>query len=150
MKITNASQTLTPILTLTARPARIGGNLNLDDERCGTVLNFKNASADIASQNGASGEDLSSKQCAAKTNCENLSDTNPNFENRAAPSKTPNLTRKFSGRLAFSSDSFVATPIFFNGGDIDRIAAFGTINNLAMVGAEAKYLSCAQGYGSPS
>jgi len=79
VKITNASQTLTPILTLTARPARIGGNLNLDDERCGTVLNFKTASADIASQNGASGEDLSSKQCAAKTNCENLSDTNPKF-----------------------------------------------------------------------
>lgn len=79
VKITNASQTLTPILTLTARLTRIGRNLNLDNERCGTVLNFKNASADIASQNGASDENLNTNQCASKTNCENLSDTNPKF-----------------------------------------------------------------------
>ena len=54
-----------------------------------------------------------------------------------------NLTPKFNGKLAFSTDSFVVTPIFFNGGDIGKIAACGTINDLAMVGAEAKYLSCA-------
>jgi len=54
-----------------------------------------------------------------------------------------NLMPKFNGKLAFSTDSFVATPIFFNGGDIGKIAACGTINDLAMVGAEAKYLSCA-------
>ncbi|MGG7073243.1 hydrogenase expression/formation protein HypE [Campylobacter sp. 9BO] len=44
--------------------------------------------------------------------------------------------------LAFSADSFVVTPLFFNGADIGKIAACGTINDLAMVGAEAKYLSC--------
>ncbi|CAD7286939.1 hydrogenase expression/formation protein HypE [Campylobacter suis] len=44
--------------------------------------------------------------------------------------------------LAFSTDSFVVTPLFFNGADIGKIAACGTINDLAMVGAEAKYLSC--------
>ncbi|MFC2345822.1 hydrogenase expression/formation protein HypE, partial [Campylobacter sp.] len=54
-----------------------------------------------------------------------------------------NLTPNFNGKLAFSTDSFVVTPIFFNGGDIGKIAACGTINDLAMVGAEAKYLSCA-------
>ena len=54
-----------------------------------------------------------------------------------------NLTPKFNGKLAFSTDSFVVTPIFFNGGDIGKIAACGTINDLVMVGAEAKYLSCA-------
>lgn len=54
-----------------------------------------------------------------------------------------NLTPKFNGKLAFSTDSFVVTPIFFSGGDIGKIAACGTINDLAMVGAEAKYLSCA-------
>ena len=36
----------------------------------------------------------------------------------------------------------MVTPIFFNGGDIGKIAACGTINDLAMVGASAKYLSC--------
>ena len=54
-----------------------------------------------------------------------------------------NSAPKFNGKLAFSTDSFVVTPIFFNGGDIGKIAACGTINDLAMVGAEAKYLSCA-------
>ncbi|WP_169763983.1 hydrogenase expression/formation protein HypE [Campylobacter mucosalis] len=45
--------------------------------------------------------------------------------------------------LAFSTDSFVVTPLFFNGADIGKIAVCGTINDLAMVGASAKYLSCA-------
>lgn len=58
-------------------------------------------------------------------------------------SDSANLTPKFNGKLAFSTDSFVVTPIFFNGGDIGKIAACSTINDLAMVGAEAKYLSCA-------
>ena len=58
-------------------------------------------------------------------------------------SDSANLTPKFNGKLAFSTDSFVVTPIFFSGGDIGKIAACGTINDLAMVGAEAKYLSCA-------
>lgn len=50
---------------------------------------------------------------------------------------------KFSKNLAFSTDSFVITPRFFSGGNIGTIAACGTINDLAMVGAMAKYLSCA-------
>lgn len=48
-----------------------------------------------------------------------------------------------SSKLAFSTDSFVISPIFFAGGDIGKIAACGTINDLAMVGAVPKYLSCA-------
>lgn len=44
--------------------------------------------------------------------------------------------------IAFSSDSFVVTPIFFNGGDIGKIAVCGTVNDLSMVGAEAEFLSC--------
>ncbi len=44
--------------------------------------------------------------------------------------------------LAFTTDSYVVTPLFFSGGDIGKIAACGTINDLAMVGAMAKYLSC--------
>ena len=46
-------------------------------------------------------------------------------------------------RLAFTTDSFVVTPIFFPGGDIGRLAVNGTINDLAMSGARPQYLSAA-------
>lgn len=44
-------------------------------------------------------------------------------------------------RIAFTTDSFVVNPIFFPGGDIGRLAVNGTINDLAMSGAEPLYLS---------
>ncbi|WP_348268046.1 hydrogenase expression/formation protein HypE [Edaphobacter sp. DSM 109919] len=46
-------------------------------------------------------------------------------------------------RLAFATDSFVVTPIFFPGGDIGRLAIHGTVNDLAMSGARPLYLSAA-------
>ncbi len=46
-----------------------------------------------------------------------------------------------SGRLAFSTDSFVVSPIFFKGGNIGELAVFGTVNDISMCGAEPKYLS---------
>jgi hydrogenase expression/formation protein HypE len=46
-------------------------------------------------------------------------------------------------RLAFTTDSFVVTPIFFPGGDIGRLAIHGTVNDLAMCGARPLYLSAA-------
>ena len=46
-----------------------------------------------------------------------------------------------SGRLAFTTDSYVVSPIFFPGGDIGRLAVCGTINDLAMSGATPLYLS---------
>ncbi len=45
------------------------------------------------------------------------------------------------GRLAFSTDSYVVDPIFFPGGDIGELAVNGTINDLAMRGAEPLCLS---------
>ena len=45
-------------------------------------------------------------------------------------------------RLAFTTDSFVINPLFFPGGDIGSLAVYGTINDLAMAGAEPLYLSC--------
>ena len=45
------------------------------------------------------------------------------------------------GRLAFSTDSYVVTPLFFPGGDIGSLAVHGTVNDLAMCGASPKYLS---------
>lgn len=46
-----------------------------------------------------------------------------------------------SGRLAFTTDSYVVTPIFFPGGDIGKLAVCGTVNDLAMSGARPLYLS---------
>ncbi len=46
-------------------------------------------------------------------------------------------------RLVFSTDSFVVDPIFFPGGDIGKLSVCGTVNDLAVCGAEPKYLSCA-------
>jgi hydrogenase expression/formation protein HypE len=44
-------------------------------------------------------------------------------------------------RIAFSTDSYVVSPIFFPGGDIGSLAVHGTVNDLAMCGAQARYLS---------
>jgi hydrogenase expression/formation protein HypE len=46
-------------------------------------------------------------------------------------------------RLAFTTDSFVVTPIFFPGGDIGALAVNGTVNDLAMSGARPLYLAAA-------
>ena len=48
-----------------------------------------------------------------------------------------------SGRLAFTTDSYVVSPIFFPGGDIGKLAVCGTVNDLAMSGAVPLYLSIA-------
>jgi hydrogenase expression/formation protein HypE len=45
------------------------------------------------------------------------------------------------GRLAFTTDSYVVTPLFFPGGDIGKLAVCGTVNDLAVSGAEPRYLS---------
>lgn len=45
--------------------------------------------------------------------------------------------------LAFTTDGFVVTPIFFPGGDIGRLAVNGTVNDLAMCGARPLYLAAA-------
>jgi hydrogenase expression/formation protein HypE len=47
------------------------------------------------------------------------------------------------GKLAFTTDSYVVSPIFFRGGDIGRLAVCGTVNDLAMSGAKPLYLSLA-------
>ena len=46
-------------------------------------------------------------------------------------------------RLAFTTDAFVVTPIFFPGGDIGTLAVNGTVNDLAMSGARPLYLAAA-------
>ena len=46
-----------------------------------------------------------------------------------------------SGHLAFTTDSYVVSPIFFPGGDIGKLAVCGTVNVLSMNGAKPLYLS---------
>ena len=47
-----------------------------------------------------------------------------------------------NGTLAFSTDSFTVSPLFFNGANIGKLAICGTCNDLAMMGAKPKYLTC--------
>src|ERR1035437_8371758 len=46
-------------------------------------------------------------------------------------------------KLAFTTDSFVVNPIFFNGGNIGKLAVCGTVNDLAVSGAKPLYLTSA-------
>jgi len=45
-------------------------------------------------------------------------------------------------RLALTTDSYVVTPLFFPGGDIGKLAVYGTVNDLAVGGARPLYLTC--------
>jgi hydrogenase expression/formation protein HypE len=45
------------------------------------------------------------------------------------------------GKIAFSTDSFVVSPLFFPGGNIGDLAVNGTVNDLSMMGAVPKYLT---------
>ena len=46
-----------------------------------------------------------------------------------------------SGEIAFTTDSFVIDPLFFPGGNIGKLAVCGTVNDLAVSGAQPRYLS---------
>lgn len=47
------------------------------------------------------------------------------------------------GPIAMSTDSYTVTPLFFPGGSIGTLAVHGTVNDVAMLGAEPLYMSCA-------
>ena len=51
------------------------------------------------------------------------------------------LVRLESGLFAFTTDSFTVQPLFFPGGDIGKLAAAGTLNDLAVSGARPLFLS---------
>lgn len=51
------------------------------------------------------------------------------------------VLRVGENRLAFTTDSYVVTPVFFPGGDIGKLAVCGTVNDLAMGGALPLFLS---------
>lgn len=68
----------------------------------------------------------------------------PAFRNPALEALDDQAIVSLDGaRLAFTTDSYVITPIFFPGGDIGELAVNGTINDLAMGGAQPQVLSLA-------
>ncbi|CAL9375780.1 Carbamoyl dehydratase HypE [Streptomyces sp. enrichment culture] len=67
----------------------------------------------------------------------------PALAGGAAAALTDSAVVELGGaRLAFSTDSFVVRPLFFPGGSIGDLAVNGTVNDLAMSGARAAFLSC--------
>lgn len=65
----------------------------------------------------------------------------PLFSNPILDKLDDSAVFELSGRLAFTTDSYVVSPIFFPGGDIGKLAVCGTINDLAMCGAMPLFLS---------
>jgi hydrogenase expression/formation protein HypE len=66
----------------------------------------------------------------------------PAFRNAALDERHDSAVVDVGGcRIAFTTDSYVVHPRFFPGGDIGRLAVCGTVNDLAMAGAQPKYLS---------
>lgn len=53
------------------------------------------------------------------------------------------FTTESNARMAFTTDSYVVKPLFFPGGNIGELAVYGTVNDLAVSGAEPLYLSAA-------
>ena len=47
-----------------------------------------------------------------------------------------------NGRAAFTTDTFVVSPLFFRGGNIGKLSICGTVNDLSCVGARPLYISC--------
>ena len=66
----------------------------------------------------------------------------PTFDNAALNELGDGALLPGAAELAFSTDSFVVSPLFFPGGDIGKLAVCGTVNDVAMCGAEPKFLSC--------
>jgi hydrogenase expression/formation protein HypE len=63
------------------------------------------------------------------------------FNNEMLNQQHDGASFELNGRVAFSTDSYVITPIFFPGGNIGELAVNGTVNDLSMCGAMPKYLS---------
>ena len=65
------------------------------------------------------------------------------FKNEILDKMEDAAVLEVSGRIAFSTDSFVVTPVVFRGGNIGKLAVCGTVNDLLMMGAEPLYLTSA-------
>ncbi len=67
----------------------------------------------------------------------------PHFSNPILEQTDDAALFKLNGTTAFTTDSFVVKPLFFPGGDIGKLSVCGTVNDLAMMGAEPLYITAA-------
>jgi len=66
----------------------------------------------------------------------------PHFRNPILATQHDGALLEIDGlRLAMTTDSYVVQPLFFPGGDIGSLAVHGTVNDLAMCGARARWIS---------
>lgn len=63
------------------------------------------------------------------------------FQNKTLNKLEDAAVVKLKGKIAYTTDSFVVTPLFFPGGDIGKLAVCGTVNDLSMMGAVPRYLT---------
>ena len=64
------------------------------------------------------------------------------FANEVLDKMEDGAVLRMNGKVAYSTDSFVVTPLKFKGGDIGKLCICGTVNDLLMMGAEPKYIAC--------
>ncbi|WP_418358794.1 hydrogenase expression/formation protein HypE [Shewanella basaltis] len=64
------------------------------------------------------------------------------FNNPILASQEDAAKLNMCGHIAFTTDSFTVSPLFFAGGNIGKLAVAGTVNDLAMMAAQPEYLSC--------
>ncbi|WP_394129460.1 hydrogenase expression/formation protein HypE [Shewanella maritima] len=64
------------------------------------------------------------------------------FDNPILTAEEDAAKLQLKGSVAFTTDSFTVSPLFFAGGDIGKLAIAGTVNDLAMMAAQPEYLSC--------
>ncbi|EMP56212.1 hydrogenase expression/formation protein HypE [Marinobacter santoriniensis NKSG1] len=65
----------------------------------------------------------------------------PAFDNPWLERQHDGAVLDMPGSIAFTTDSYVVRPLFFPGSDIGAMAVHGTVNDIAMCGAEPQYLS---------
>ncbi|GIU11102.1 MULTISPECIES: hydrogenase expression/formation protein HypE [unclassified Shewanella] len=96
-------------------------------------MNTKNASKIVQLSHGGGGKEMNHliKDLFFKA-----------FDNPILRSEEDAAVLHCDGNLAFTTDSFTVSPLFFSGGDIGKLSIAGTVNDLAMMGAEPQYLSC--------
>ncbi|MGL6218527.1 MAG: hydrogenase expression/formation protein HypE, partial [Lacrimispora sphenoides] len=63
------------------------------------------------------------------------------FNNKTINKLEDAAVLNIKGKIAYTTDSFVVTPLFFKGGNIGKLAVCGTVNDLSMMGAVPRFLT---------
>jgi len=63
------------------------------------------------------------------------------FNNKTLNKLEDAAVLNITGKIAYTTDSFVVTPLFFIGGNIGKLAVCGTVNDLSMMGAVPRFLT---------